>query len=343
MRFTYLEKYGGTEVRRSVVLDRRSLKPGKWFYLRAPKIFIEKILPKLTHKLGDFANIKRGFTTGANDFFYMKDISHLYEIDYNINPQKFDEWGVKTETREELERQGLIYIENEGGAKFVINKKDVTPIIRSPKQLGNYFIDRLVTLCLYTNEPGEFTKRYIENGEGQGIQKRPTLKNRNPWFKLPELKPSHVILPKSLMDILYIPYSENKIMCDCRFYTFIGENILDKWLFLNSSIFLIIIELFCRRLGGGASDIMVDDYEQMLVPDLSNLKIDFDYKRLDRPLQIYYKEIHQKDRMDLDIAVLKALGFDSPESLLDNIYSDFIEIVDDRLVKADRPLKRLKK
>jgi len=29
--------------------------------------------------------------------------------------------------------------------------------------------------------------------------------------------------------------------------------------------------------GGGASDIAVDDYEQMLVPDLSNLKIDFDF------------------------------------------------------------------
>jgi len=144
-----------------------------------------------------------------------------------------------------------------------------------------------------------------------------------------------------MMDMLYIPLSENKIICDNRFYTLEVDKIRIFWLYLNSIVFYITIELICRRLGGGASDIMVDDYRTMPVPDLSKLIIEYDYKRLDRPVFIYYKEIHQNDRRDLDRAVLKALGFEDPENILDELYSCFVEVVEDRLMKADRPLKRL--
>lgn len=363
MRFTYLEKYGGAEVRRSVVLDRRSLKPGKWFYLRAPKIFIEKILPKLTHKLGDFANIKRGFTTGANDFFYMIDISHLYEMDYISNHKKFEEWGVKARTKEELETQGLIYIENEGGIRFVINKEDVSPVIRSPKQLKSFLIKNTNVLAFIPDpyELGIFSKAYIKWGEKQiidvkgkkrtwkvkGYNNLETTKNRKYWFKLPNLEPGNILLPMSWMDKLYIPFSENPIICDARLY--VVNNIkydidhLTLWLYLNSTIFLMTAELYCRSLGGGASDIKVKDYKEMVVPQLNNFKIPSELnKMLEREPNRYYEEIKKSDKIKLDLAILGEIGFDEKTSklILAEIYLGFIELVNNRLIKAGKSVSK---
>jgi len=357
--FTYLETYGSGEVRRNVAIPRNSLKPGKWFYLRAPRIFLDRILPKLTHKLQDFADVKFGIKTGANDFFYMKDISHLYEADYLANPKKFQQLGVEARTVEELNRAGLIYVENEGGIKVVVDKKDVAPIIRSPRELKNYSITETTTLSLYTSSPGRMTEKYIEWGERQSVQVKDkedtrtvrgyhrleTTKNRRPWFKLPHLKPAHILLPMAVMDRPAISYSEKPVICDHRLYAVATKNPkLDPkilWMYLNSTIFLITIEVFCRRLGGGATDIMVGDYEIMPVPDLESLTIQYEPDALlRREVMRYYEEIRQPDRKALDIAILKALGFDEPESILNELHNAFLEAVDDRLIKADRPPRR---
>jgi hypothetical protein len=339
--FNYFERYGEPAVRLSTKLERRKLEPGKWYYLRLPRAFKEIILPKLTGKLEDFAEIKRGFTTGANDFFYMKDITHLYEADRLANPDHFK--GIAARTAKELEKQGLIYIENEGGERHVIDRKDLMASIRSPKQLGKYIIDPPDTLCLYTENPGEFTKKYIKKGEEKGVQNRPTTKTRKNWWKLNELKPTKILLPASLMATLYIPFIENPMITDKRFYILNSKKDVIIWLYLNSTVFLITIELFCRRLGGGASDIAVEDYEMMTVPpNLTSLDIKFDASRLKREVKPYYKEIGEKDRRELDIQVLNALGIKEPDTFVDKLYSDFIEIVEDRLIKADRPLPTLK-
>ncbi len=349
--FTYLETYGGGEVRRNTAVQRDSLKTGKWFYLRAPGVFLERILPKLTHKLQDFADVKFGIKTGANDFFYMEDISHLYEADRLGNPKEFEEWGVKARTGGELEKLGLVYVENEGGHRFVINKKDVKPIIKSPRQLGKYSITESVTLCLYTSSPGPYTKKYIDWGEKQTIEVRggretrkgyhrlETTKNRNPWYRIADLTPTHIILPKSLMDRLFVPFSQDPVLCDCQFYTLDAGEYHKAWLYLNSILLLITAELYARRLGGGAYEIMVDDYKEMAIPDLNKLDINYDPKMLwGREVLRYYEEVEQADKKALDIAVLKGMGFSDAETLLQALYRSYVELVEDRLTKAGSSL-----
>lgn len=342
--FTYLENYASKNVIRRIPMGRPDLRPGKWFYLRAPEFFLKEIMPKLTHKLGDFAEIKRGFTTGANEFFYMKDVSGQYEADYLSNPKRFEEWGVSARDEKELKEQGLIYMENEGGEKFVIEKRNTDGIIRSPKQLGQYNVPVPKTLCLMVNDvKGVLTQRYIKYGENNGFHKRPTTKNRNPWFQLPEFKPTKILLPKSLMDVIYIPFSAESVRCDDRFYGYYypKSNIMSVWLYLNSSIFYIILELYSRRLGGGAVDTMVDDYREMPCPDLSTLSIQFDPEMLlDRKPLIYYKEKENASRLSLDTSLLRILGFGDSENLALKLRDAWPDVVDDRLIKADRPLKR---
>jgi hypothetical protein len=353
--FTYLESYAGRAVRRNTEIRRDHLKPGKWFYIRAPKIFLERVSPKLDHRLWEFAEPKRGFTTGANAFFYMKDVGHLYEADYLSDQKKFEQWKVHADSKKLLDQQGLIYVENENGERFVIDKKDVVPIVRSPREVEKYSIGNLTTLCLFTASPGKFTSKYIKWGENQTVQVRAknrtwtvkgynnleTLKVKKPWFKLADLEPSRVLLMKSLMDRLYNPYSETPIVCDQRLYILnvrsARTNPKALAMYLNSVVFLLTIELFCRRLGGGASDMSVDDYRIIPVPDLEKLKIDYDPDELlKREPQKYLDEIKQKDRVALDTAVLKAMGFSDYDKLLSELYSAFIEVVEDRLVKADR-------
>jgi len=345
IQFIYLERYGGDAAINYKSIPRGRLKPGKWYYLRAPKIFEEVLLPNLTHTLKAFAEIKRGFTTGANEFFYMKDITHLYEADYLANPEKFEKLGVRAKTGKELEKQGLIYIENEGGERFVLDRKDVFPIVRSPRQIRSYVFNQTTTLCLYTDNPGKYTSRYIEWGEKQRFNKRPTCRGRKPWYSLPKFNPTNILLPMSWLNIIYIPYCEEKTLCDHRLYAVYpaknGTSPRSLWLYLNSTPFYVTAELFCRRLGGGATDIMVEDYEMMPTPNLSEIEIDLGEAVLNRKPLVYYEEVKQPDRRELDKAVLRALGFpeDELDKLVDKLHEAFVWVVEDRLIKAGRPVE----
>jgi hypothetical protein len=273
----------------------------------------------------------------------MKDVSHLFNADRLSYPNRFNYLPSNIRTEDDLKAHSLIYIENEGEDRFVIDAKDVKPLIRTPKEIRSYLIPKPTTLCLYTSNPGKFTKMYIKYGESKGYHKKPTCKNRDPWYKLPNLKPSKVVLSMSWMDTIYIPISEEDIICDARLYTLYPKsniNIENLWLYLNSTLFYLTAELYGRRLGGGAIDIKVEDYEEMPVPDLNKIKIEYDPSSLlARDPLIYYEEIKQKDRIELDKAVLKALGFkdDEIDPLVKELHEAFINVVEDRLIKADRP------
>jgi len=345
IQFIYLSKYGGDEVVNYKSIPRGQLNPGKWYYLRAPKIFEEKLLPKLNRRLGEFADIKFGIKTGANEFFYMKDITHLYEADYLANPKKFEEWGVKAKTGKELVQQGLIYIENEGGERFVIDRKDVVPIIKSPKEITSYTIGRPKLLCLYTKNPGKFTYKYIEWGVKQGLHKKPTCKSRNPWFKLPDLEPAHLLFPMFVMARFFFGFSSDPVVCDNMLYTVYPKyNKTNFWLYINSTIFYLTAELYSLRMGGGALALKVNFYEDMPVPNLKELNVSFPAEKLLKRTPLpYYDEVKQSDRRELDKAVLRALGFPEHEldALVDELHKAFVWVVEDRLIKAGRPLQGL--
>jgi type II restriction/modification system DNA methylase subunit YeeA len=348
--FVYLESYASMSVIRVNSFSRDTMKPGKWFYLRAPEMFMEKIYPKLTHKLSEFAEIKRGFTTGANDFFYMKDVSASYEADYLSNPKKIEDWGVSARNEKELKEQGLIYIENEGGKRFVINRSDTKPLVRTTRELKTYTIKGMSKLCLYTKMPGEMTKKYIQWGERQPMKIRgkketvmgynnvPSVSGRKNWYSLNDLEPANTILPMYVMDRFFIPNSNEPVICDHTLYT-IKSKIKELEPYLNSTLFYTTMELYLRRLGGGVGEIMVDDYEQMPVPDLQSIDLTTVNGTFQREVKRYFDEVKMEDRRRLDSEILKSLSIkDFP---LDEFYKEFVELVEDRLIKAARALKRM--
>ncbi|MGC8618637.1 MAG: hypothetical protein ACP5UZ_07905, partial [Thermoplasmata archaeon] len=234
-------------------------------------------------------------------------------------------------------------------------------------------IDKPNRLCLYTKNPGSITKKYIEWGEKQNISIRgrkepvigynnvPSVSGRKNWYSLNDLEPSNIILPMYVMDRFFIPVSREPVICDNTFYT-LKSKVKGIESYLNSTIFYITMELYLRRLGGGVGEIKVTDYEQMPVPDLhkidlssANIALEREVMRyfdeviyinfthflvsnyLEREVMRYFDEVKMKDRKELDSEILKLLSAES--FTIEEFYKEFVELVDDRLIKADRGLK----
>ncbi len=271
--FVYLESYFSLSVRNHVQFVRKDLKPGKWFYLRAPKLFMEKIFPKLTHKLGDFAEIKFGIKTGANDFFYMKDVSPSYEADYLANPKKFEDWGVSAKNERELKEHGLIYIENEVGERFILDAKDVMSLVRSPREVDSYILRKPKSYVFYTDqkkEPGVYSRKYIEYNMKKnyviqkGTRKGEVVngvhlldsvsKNRPKWYNLRRLAPANLISNEVTHERHFTVYSPNPILASDMFILIYPIKVEAQiiHLFMNSTLFYILKELLGKRMGGGA-------------------------------------------------------------------------------------------
>jgi type I restriction-modification system DNA methylase subunit len=349
VHFVYLDSYSRDDIRQYIKLDKKELNPGKWFYLRpGAKFFIEKLLPKLTYKLGDFADIKFGIKTGANEFFYMKDVSHLYETDRLANPKKFEEWGVKAKTKKELEEQGLIYIENGNKDRFILEQRNVRKIIKSPKELTKYVESskHLTSLIFYPSELGRFSREYISYGEDKNYHKVRSCTGRKRWYLLPDLKPANLVIIVNQMDRLFNPLIEPPVIVDKMFYAVYPKHVeINKlWIAINSTIFLILSELFGLRMGGGGGVLTntVEGYENIPMFDIKSIADSFVQGfRLDRNVLTYNKEISLEDRRSLDRHILCDI-LKLTDTQLNELYELFIELVEDRLIKADRPLKSKK-
>jgi hypothetical protein len=97
-------------------------------------------------------------------------------------------------------------------------------------------------------------------------------------------------------------------------------------------------------MGGGALALKVNFYEDMPVPNLKEFNVSFPAEKLLKRTPLpYYDEVKQPDRRELDKAVLRALGFPEHEldTLVDELHKAFVWVVEDRLIKAGRPLQGL--
>jgi hypothetical protein len=363
VHFISLESYGRGEIRQVTVVNRKNLKPAKWFYLRVPKVFSEEILPRLTRRLSDFAEIKQGYVSGANDFFYVTDVSHFYEPDHLADPKRMEEWGVKARTRSELKAQGLIYVENEVGERFVIEAKSTKPLLRSIRDLSSPHITTLPnSLVLSLDSPIRnglpLTLKYIHWGEKRpieitrGANRRKVVgfnslsapKARHTWYVLPNLRPAKIALAELFFTRLMSFLSDAPVLADHLFDLAYPLNPACEraiWLYLNSTIYFMTLELWSPRMGGGALHPRTIEYKGIPTPDLEQLakclrNLDFG----DRPVLPYNEEIKQTDKIALDTAILFALGFDAETAreLLSKIYTSYLELVADRVTKSGKSL-----
>lgn len=296
----------------------------KWGrYLRAPKIYYE-ILDKCKDRLvrlKELSDVRFGIKTGINEFFHLTD-------------EKIKHWGIEKE--------------------FSI------PIIKSFKELENIVVDKKFKTNLFLfscgkekkNLRGKNALKYIKHGEKQTTDEGiafpdvPSVKSRTNWYDIGERKPWDIFVQEHWNTRFFMPLNKGKFLADKRLYEIKSKRKPELLAsILNSSMTFLFMETTGRTiLGEGALDLTVYEFEDILIPNISDdnsAKILKAFnKLLGRPVKPIFEEVKMKDRQALDSAVLEALGLD-PKKYLKPLYDGLTEMVRERieLAKSRKKIK----
>ncbi|MEJ5292419.1 MAG: DNA methyltransferase [Candidatus Methanosuratincola sp.] len=308
-------------------------------YLRAPDIFftiLQKGKDKLI-RLGDIATARRGFTTGANEFFYM-------------NEETAKNWRIES--------------------------RFLKPVIKSPRECKSILVNPKdlefkVFMCHKEKSKlkGTNALKYIQWGEkaevtikqgtkeGQvirGFQNIATIASRRLWYSLNPDFGANIFIQMSFNDIFKFIYSPKTILGDARVYEIKEKIKVDPFVLcglLNSTLSALFIELFGRaNLGQGALDLKVYEAKKiyLLNPKLLKLNIKdlldklftreimpiFEECGLNRNIPIREQQPKPKpDRKELDDIIFDVLGLSDEERM--EFYLSVCELVKNRIEKAE--------
>jgi hypothetical protein len=324
-------------------------------YLRAPDIFftiLEKGKDQLV-RLGDIAEVRRGFTTGANEFFYLEPVGRTVK---------------EAAALREKAPRAPVRVRNGAGWEGEIEAAWLRPVIKSPREIRTLRV-RLEDLRYLVFMPPEDIRKaidqgrqpplsrypkaaaYIRWGERQGYQANRTCANRSPWWTLP-VETGNTFWAKELRDRLGVFVSDDQFLADCRLYVCKLDSLDQAW--LNSTISLLIDEANARQYGGGGGprSVMVYEvnnllgifvsilnrsiFEELGFPLCRERKCDHPehpYEHV-RPEALTLEQVRaaSPDRFELDRVVFDALGLTDEERV--EVYRAVAQLVKDRLVKA---------
>jgi len=314
----------------------------KWGkYLRAPDIFF-KILGKGKGKLvplKQIAEVRRGFTTGANEFFYLME--------------------------EEIKRRGIeqeFWMHRDEKGKWVPNY-----VIKSPRECKSIIVKpqdlKYRVLMIHKDKKdlkGTNVLKYIAEGERKGYHTRPTCASRQRWYDLGVWEKPDLIWSDAYND-RYGIYDAQSTWADKRlFYIYLKDKkrFILLCSYLNSSLIPLTIEIDgITNLGEGAVYTNVYQLERLgipigeiekqerLAPILSRLKERkilsiFDELGANSPSEVSLDKV-KPDRRELDRLIMgEILGLTEEEQL--EVYRAVVDLVKSRLEKAKSFGKRKK-
>jgi hypothetical protein len=346
-------------------------------YLRAPDIFftiLEKGKDQLV-RLGDIAEVRRGFTTGANEFFYLEPVGRTVK---------------EAAALREKAPRAPVRVRNSAGWEGEIEAAWLRPVIKSPREIRTLRV-RLEDLRYLVFMPPEDIRKaidqgrqpplsrypkaaaYIRWGERQGYPTRPTCASRQWWWDLGKREPA---------DLHWIYITRERICRPCSEGIFVGDELFDIYhsqaelsALLNATVLDLMVETMTRHYGGGGGPLksQVYEVEDLLVlnPAFLTIKwlseLDLAFRRMEKRLvrSIFeelgfplcrerkcdhpehpYEHVKPKDltleqvqRVSPDRFELDRVVFDAL-GLTDEerveVYRAVAQLVKDRLVKARR-------
>lgn len=280
--------------------------------------------------------ITRGFTSGANDFFFIK-----AEMDTPIEPQFLH--------------------------PLIKSPKEITGLVVNENMLTmQVFVCREKRSEIEASSPG--ASNYILQGErDHAYHELPTTSSRKQWYALPMQKPSHILLRQFYDKVFDFPMNPSRFFTDHTFYYIsLRDNLFEFSIsvderarrlaaFLNSTVGWLLIESVGRKnMGDGVLTCYGPEFNRMKIPPLGELAsvVDPFMTLTQRPVESVFDELGvegndpktfktarsstRADRRALDDAVFDVIGFD--EDQRERWYTDFLEAISQRLSKAKKVL-----
>ena len=185
--------------------------------------------------LAKVATIKRGFTSGANAFFY-------------LTPWQRQQWEIETEF--------------------------LAPLLKSPRELNTIRIgaDTKIGYCVfsclkqkedllgtnalrYIEESGEMTEVQLKGKKIVGFHNTATCLARPLWYALPRHRPAPIIIQKGFADTLAVYENTGKFVADQTFYEILPRKItyIESLLAIMNFTFGLfeLLRISTTGLGGG--------------------------------------------------------------------------------------------
>jgi len=361
-------------VKRQFDLEKESIINGKYEngnwgakYLRSPEIY-NKILEIAADKLiplQDICHVKRGFTTGANDFFYVQDDTAL--VEYMVDEEFKLHFGHKKESSKiNWEKYGWYYSKM-GKKHYLLEKFHFKPLFKTQKEADKLEVNlkKLKYQVLVCNESKLALKKvnakivkYIDVAESTPFKynKLPTSVQRvkeygsRDWFNLgEELFIGDFIFPSKIHEVYgLIDNRKTRTYCDKVNYNVKVkveyEEFTDMiFMAMNSTLFRYFLELFARQMGEGLTDIDVNILEKTLIINPIILKphkkeIAIILKQFkNRNQDIIFKEVEFDDRKALDKIIFNCLGLNEKD--LTEFYNEVVQLRQKRTEKASSVTK----
>ncbi|MFN2170044.1 MAG: class I SAM-dependent DNA methyltransferase [Candidatus Promineifilaceae bacterium] len=277
------------------VKEQRTLHPeSKWgMALRSPMVFRHYRDHLNLAPLKMWAQVQRGYTTGANEFFY-------------LSPPVIEEWGIEKKFRQPLLK----------------SLRGVDHLLLSAENAQYEVLLVPPDIDLKDTAAG----RYIRWGEEQGFHLRRTCAGRDPWYSFPIQNLAPIVLPKGIWHRHFAPLLTDKVAVDQQLY----QIMLFEYLplkaiaaLMNSVWFALQLELRGRvSFGKGLLWLAAYELEEVQLPDprlLSPeqvLRLEEAFDLLAENLLVdSLEELNNPARQALDEAVFDILGFTAQERI----------------------------
>ncbi len=209
-------------------------------YLRAPDIYwrIQEEYPHGFVRLKDVAEVRRGITTGANDFFFLDD---------------------KDLARWEIESEYLV------------------PAIKGPRACQSIWLEprrdtrHYLFMCHAERCELQNTRAlaYIEYGEAQGLHERPTCRRRPRWWDLGARTGARVHCNYLIDRVMRFYACERPLLASDSFQAIYSELVPEALIAAcNSTLGQLSVNVLGRsNFGGGLLKIQTYEVGDLLIPD----------------------------------------------------------------------------
>lgn len=343
----------------------------KWgIFLRAPNVFFT-LLRRYGGSfvaVGQVAEIRRGITSGCDDFFFPYDVTD--EALKISDDREFKEhYGLRR-----AETRRIRVVKAGDGSVHLIEAKYLEPEIHSVMGLDSVGIslEKLRRKALLTSESkaqlkGTELLKYIKWGEREGFSDRSTIEGRigtgKQWYDITTDRRGDVLWCKAHQYRHIAWLNSHHLVANCRMYDLFMRNAVrseELCAILNSTVVALTKAFFGRYVGReGNLDTEVLDVKMMLIPDprkvtpavRGRLKAALESmcKRQALPLvdvdsndTNWTGELALADRQDLDDAVLELLGIEEEEertAIREELYEAITELY--RQIRiAERKMQR---